>query len=68
MKAFGENDTIFASATRMGQEIFNIRICGVSSMESLMDAMRQECRRGMGLLNVRLRNMTQGWTQTLALY
>lgn len=68
MKYFGENDTIFASATRMGQEIFNICLCGVNSMDSLLEAMRHERRRGMGLLNVRLRNMTQGWTQTLALY
>lgn len=52
----------------MGQEIFNICLCGVNSMDSLLEAMRHERRRGMGLLNVRLRNMTQGWTQTLALY
>lgn len=68
MNTFGTNDTVFASATRMGHVIFNICLCGVSSIESILALLRKEKSRGDGLLNLKIRNLTQGWSHTMALY
>lgn len=63
MKTFGTNDVIFARATMMGRELLNIRICGAMSMTELMQAIRQQLGSFMGMVNVQIRNLTQGWAQ-----
>lgn len=64
MKIFGTNDTIFARATVMGQEIMNLRLIGVNSMEALLRIIRQHAGAAIGLVKLTVRNLTQGWTQT----
>lgn len=64
MKNFGDNDTVFARATVMGQEVVNLRLSGVPSMEALLRIIRQHIGAAMGLVRLTVRNMTQGWTQT----
>lgn len=63
MKNFGTNDTIFARATRMGREIFNLQMSGIASMESVYDLLRGSTG-VLGLVNLTVRNVTQGWTAT----
>lgn len=64
MKIFGTNDTIFARATVMGQEIVNLRLSGVCSMEALLRIVRQHVGAAIGLVKLTVRNMTQGWSDT----
>lgn len=64
MKIFGSNDIVFARATRMGRELFNLRLSGVASMESVLDLVRQDSAGLMGLVNLTVRNVTQGWSST----
>lgn len=46
----------------MGQELLNVRISGVSSQESLMDAVRSQLATHIGaLVSLSIRNLTQGW-------
>lgn len=64
MKKIEFNDVIFARATVMGQEMLNMRICGVVSMAELLQRVRREIGSCFGLITISLRNMTQGWSQT----
>lgn len=65
MKNFGNNDTVFARALMMGQELLNVRITGVSSRESLMEAIKGQIGGRLGgLVSLSVRNLTQGWAVT----
>lgn len=64
MKIFGTNDTIFARATVMGQEIMNLKLSGVRSMDDLLRLIRQQVGVALGMVKLTVRNLTQGWTQT----
>lgn len=65
MKNYGNNDTVFARALMMGQELLNVRISGVSSQESLMEAVRSQMGTHLGsLVSLSIRNLTQGWAVT----
>lgn len=61
MKSYGTNDTVFARASMMGQELLNVRISGVSSQESLMEAVRAQLGSLGALVSLSIRNLTQGW-------
>lgn len=63
MKNYGNNDTVFARALMMGQELLNVRISGVSSQESVMEAVRSQLGAG-SLVSLSIRNLTQGWAVT----
>lgn len=64
MKEFGTNDVIFARAMVPGMELFNIRISGIDSEESLFQTLKHQIGNFAGLVNLNVRNLTQGWAHS----
>ncbi len=61
------SDTLFASVTLRGREIFNKCLSGVSAVSEVISDLRSDPTVA-GLVTLRLRNSTQGWTRTQILY
>lgn len=62
MGAIHTSDIIYATLSQHGREIAAYRFSGMTTMADLL---RQICKAAagcIGLVNVRLRNSTQGWT------
>lgn len=62
------NDIIFATATIRGEVAANLRLSGLKSMSDVIKAIKGEIGSTNGLLTISLRNMTQGWSGSKAVY
>lgn len=67
MVSFSSSDTIFASAYQRGREIFNTCGSGFNSMADIVSRLRSG---GVapGMVTLTVRNASQGWSHTGALY
>lgn len=67
MATISSSDNLFASASIMGEQIFNFCGNGIMSISDLINRVRAtSSRRGMVTLTVR--NTSQGWSQSRAFY
>lgn len=62
------HDILFATVVLGGRQIGKLRLCGIESSAAIMDSIRQLADGAAGLLQVTLRNATQGWSRKLSLY
>ena len=62
------NDIIFATATIRGEVAASLRLSGLKSMSDVMKAIKHEIGSANGMLTISLRNMTQGWSGSKAIY
>lgn len=56
------SDIIFANVYRFGREVASLRLTGMNSESELLSAIHDSCPDG-GILDLVLRNGTQGWCQ-----
>ncbi len=68
MKKITINDVIFATATIGGHIAANIRLSGLGSIAEVVRAVKNELGSFSGLLNITMRNMTQGWSHSKSVY
>lgn len=69
MATISLNDIIFATATFRGSEIVSLSLSGLTSLSELLAELRRRIGTTVkGLVTVSLRNRSQGWSQTRALY
>ena len=62
MSTINSSDIIFARVYRMGREIANLRLTGVSSEAEVFAELRRHIGSSRALLDLVLRNGTQGWS------
>ncbi len=62
------NDIIFATATIRGEVAACLRLSGLGSISDVIKAIKGEIGSTNGLLTINLRNMTQGWSGSKAVY
>lgn len=68
MATISANDILFASAMQGGRHIADLRMSGISSTGSIVGELRRVMHGVLGLVHVKLRNATQGWSRSLSLY
>lgn len=68
MGTINTGDTIYATAIIKGRTSANLRLCGLHSMSEVINAIKSEVGSAAGLVTITLRNMTQGWHSSKALY
>jgi hypothetical protein len=56
----GRNDKIFVNVSIVGRQVMTITMSGISSVEELMDSLKERLAEFDGLLTVNLRNGSQG--------
>lgn len=56
-------DIIYATLVQHGRQIAAYRLSGHTTMADLMRHLRSIAKGCMGLVNITLRNSTQGWSQ-----
>ncbi|MCM1519610.1 MAG: hypothetical protein NC098_02365 [Lachnoclostridium sp.] len=62
MKTIRTTDTLFATIIHRGVTIISARISGVASISDIIKTLRQSIGQIAGLVTLRLRNATEGWT------
>ena len=68
MRNISKNDTMMIRVSSIGREIVGFTMDGFSDLN---DVMREVCNRldgFRGLMQLNLRNSTQGWSDTRAIY
>jgi hypothetical protein len=60
------NDIVFATITQRGATLASLKLSGITSMAHLIQYVRNYVGKGMATLTVR--NSSQGWSSTQALY
>ena len=68
MATISSNDILFASATQGGRHLADIRMSGISSTSNILSELRRVMHGVLGLVQVKLRNATQGWSRSMSLY
>ena len=56
-------DRIFATVTRRGRTIATLAFSGMTSLAEIIAHIKSVLKGTVGMLNVSLRNSTQGWSQ-----
>lgn len=56
-----------ASVVQGGKELFNINISGITSMSEILKAIRTTAIDLAGIIVVKIRNCSQGWSQSKSL-
>ncbi|MBD5277566.1 MAG: hypothetical protein HDS30_07960 [Bacteroides sp.] len=68
MNTINYNDTIYASASLRGRNIANICISGAISTSDIIARLKSILGEAAGMIQITLRNATQGWCRVLNLY
>ncbi|MDE6137382.1 MAG: hypothetical protein K2F97_07900 [Muribaculaceae bacterium] len=68
MATISATDILFASATQGGRHLADLRISGISCTSNIIGELRRAMHGVLGIVQVRLRNATQGWSRTMSLY
>ncbi|MBJ2184662.1 MAG: hypothetical protein JFR38_09180 [Muribaculaceae bacterium] len=68
MATISTGDILFASASQHGRNIATIRLSGQCSTGGVIAELRRIAGHTLGLVQVTLRNATQGWSRVLTLY
>lgn len=68
MATIHTTDTLFASATMMGRQVFNFAGSGISSLAELINKVRTAPGVMAGLVTLTVRNTSQGWSQSRDFY
>ncbi len=62
MQTIRITDTLFATVISHGTTLLSARISGMSSISEILEYMRRKAGHLAGLITLRLRNMTSGWS------
>lgn len=68
MEKISINDIIFATATVRGTIAASLKLSGLKSMADVITAIKKEIGIAGGLMTITLRNMSQGWSKSKAIY
>lgn len=68
MATIHASDTLFASATIMGRQVFNFAGSGIESLSDLINKVRSAPGMITGLVTLIVRNSSQGWSQSRDFY
>ena len=68
MKLINSTDTILARGTYLGRTIVDIASTGFESMSDILTAIAASAGNTRGLLQIQLRNATQGWSQARSMF
>ncbi len=68
MATISSSDNLFASASIMGEQIFNFVGTGVASLGELISKVRNSPMARPGMVTLTIRNSSQGWSQSRAFY
>lgn len=63
MASISLHDEIFATFTQRGMVVASVKVSGVTSMGDVLRYLRMAEVRCKGLVTLKLRNLTKGWTQ-----
>lgn len=64
MANISTSDIIFARVLHLGRELTNLRLTGIGSEADLFAALRHHIGRGLGMVELIIRNGTAGWSVT----
>mgnify|MGYP003300023956 FL=1 len=67
MATIDSTDIIFATVTQRGKDVVSLRMSGMTSFSEIVKRMQTAVTSPLGLVTLRLRNYTQGWSQHHAL-
>ncbi|MDE5785420.1 MAG: hypothetical protein K2H98_02715 [Duncaniella sp.] len=62
MNRIADTDTIFATVVRRGTTCLSARLTGMKSLSEVMDYLYRRMSDLAGLITIRLRNASEGWT------
>lgn len=62
MATIDSNDIIFATVTQRGKDVVSLRMSGMTSFSEIVRRMQTAVTSPLGLVTLRLRNYTQGWS------
>lgn len=68
MKTINDTDTIFATIVQYGRSLANVKLSGMSSIQSIISYLRSRDAVPSGLSQISIRNSTQGWCSMQSLY
>lgn len=68
MKTISDTDTIFATIVQYGRLLTSVKLCGMSSIQSIVSYLRSHDAVPSGLSQLSIRNYTQGWRSMQSLY
>ena len=68
MATISSSDNLFASASIMGEQIFNFVGTGVASLGELIPKVGNSPMARPGMVTLTIRNSSQGWSQSRAFY
>lgn len=66
-QSISRDDVMHASVVQGGKELFNINISGITSMAEILKAIRTTAIDLAGIIVVKIRNCSQGWSQSKSL-
>lgn len=66
MKTLHSADLIFATFAHAGRVVASLRLSGINSLTDVLRAYDEHGADARGLLNLTLRNSTQGWSASTA--
>lgn len=66
-QTISHDDVMHASVVQGGKEIFNINLSGITSLTELLKAIRDIAIDLAGVVTVKIRNCSQGWSQSKSL-
>ena len=67
MATISSSDRLFATASSMGRQFFNFS-GSVSSFDELIARLRSQPDAPRGMITLTVRNSSQGWSQSRAIY
>jgi hypothetical protein len=62
------DDVLFATISQRGSTMASMKLSGVTSMSHLMNILHKSMSSLKGMATIVVRNSSQGWTSTQALY
>ena len=67
MATFSTEDIIFATATKHGHQLANLKLSGIASLTELLATIRRHLGATTGLIEISLRNLSKGYSSQQAL-
>lgn len=68
MATIQSDDVVFATLTQRGSTLASLKLSGITSMTHLMQCVRSNVTTLKGMATLMVRNTSQGWSTTQALY
>lgn len=68
MATINFSDILFATATKSGRDVAHFRISGIDSINCVIEELHRLAGATCGMIQLTLRNATQGWCHSQALY